>query len=295
MSAHVPWPDPSDAALVLPVVLAPQATFSLPPQAIHSIEDASLLVLETNNGDDIISPETTLAEERSFYLIDWANSVYSTVGISGFLPLLIQSSAQTAAGFPGQCPNVLLSNATSTVSWPFPIRPTVFFRIDGAGPRPCDSIEAPSCWEGFCSGLPATVLDCRDILGKDTFTLRTPGPSSWDPTSFATLCITASVVAQAFVFIFGGALADFGSARKTLLLSASFVGSLSCVAAVLISPSRYLMGLPVAIISNACFGITGVMMNAYLPLLAAAHPSVRNLPLTSVQQRYSAIESVQQR
>ena len=282
---HVPWPEPaSDAAL--PVV-AP--TFSL-PQSVHPIEDASLLL---ENHDD--SPAMTLAEERSFYLIDWANSVYSTVGISGFLPLLIQSSAQTAAGFPGQCPNVLMNNSTTNstvISWPFPLRPTVFFRIDGAGPRPCDSLDAPSCWEGFCSGLPATVLDCRDILGKEIHTLRTPGASSssWDPTSFATFCITASVVAQAFVFIFGGALADYGSARKTLLVSASFVGALSCVAALLISPSTYLMGLPVAIISNACFGITGVMMNAYLPLLSAAHPSVRKLTLTSPQRR-SAIEA----
>jgi hypothetical protein len=34
-------------------------------------------------------PATSPSEIRAFYAIDWANSVYSTLGMSGFLPLLL--------------------------------------------------------------------------------------------------------------------------------------------------------------------------------------------------------------
>jgi MFS-type transporter involved in bile tolerance (Atg22 family) len=35
--------------------------------------------------------------------------------------------------------------------------------------------------------------------------------------------------------------------------------------------------MPLMIISNACYGLTSIMYNAYLPLLVKAHPDVRKL------------------
>jgi len=222
-------------------------------------------------------PDTSPAEVRAFYLIDVANSVYSTVGISGFLPLLIQSAAQAAAGFPGACPNVV-RDAALLAAFPGPPRASLF-RVAGAGPRACDAPGAPSCWEGLCAGLPATVLECRDALGAAPALLRTRGALAADPTAFATLCVTASVVAQALVFLLLGAAADHGDGRRRALLAASAVGAAACVlGGAALTAETWWLGLPVAVVTNVCFGVTGVMMNAYLTPLVDALPDVRAAP-----------------
>lgn len=264
MDDHVPWPEPQN--------VESEDTVALSPAAVSA------------------SPDTSVAEVWSFYAIDWANSVYATICIGGFLPLLIQSSAQTAAGFPHACPNILNATATAAAEWPTGVssRPTALFRIAGAGPRACDAADAPACYHGLCAGLPALVLDCRDAAGIYTHTLRTPSNPPWDPTSFTTFCITASVVVQAVVFLLGGALADRGGARKGVLLAASWLGAAACVTALFVTPATWQLGLPVAVVSNACFGLSGVMMNAYLPLLAGANPAVRGFPENSPERAAAA-------
>jgi len=234
------------------------------------------------NDDDDATPTASASEIRAFYCIDFSNSVYATVGIGGFLPLLIQSSAQAAAGFPALCANVV-TNATLLAAFPGPPRASLF-RIAGAGPRACDAPGAPSCFDGLCAGLPATVLECRDAAGLAPALLRTRagaggGPAGVDPTAFATLCVTASVVAQAAVFLSLGALADYGGARRVALLAASWAGAGACVlGAALVSPASWVLGLPVAVVTNVAFGIAGVMMNAALAPIVAALPDVRALP-----------------
>jgi UMF1 family MFS transporter len=230
--------------------------------------------------DDAQSDETTPRELRAFYLIDVANSVYSTVGIGGFLPLLIQSAAQASAGFPAACANVF-TNATAA-EWPFlpaPAPGDFFFRVAGAGgARGGCGGGAPACFNGVCAGLPATLGECRDVAGGAEAALRTRGALAVDPTAFATLAITASVVLQAAAFLLLGPLADRGGARKRILLAASAVGAAACAGALLVTPATFWVGLPVAIITNVAFGVSGVMMNAFLPLLAAALPEVRAAP-----------------
>ena len=231
------------------------------------------------------SPHTTPREVRAFYCIDWANSVFSTVGISGFLPLLIQSAGLSAAGFPSACPNVLANATAVAATWPFLPPPPSVYLLEGASPRPCDPPPptAPSCYRGACSGLPPTPQECRYPGGGGAvFPLRTP--SGADPTAFAALCVSLSVAAQAVALVGVAAVADHGGARKPLLLRASLVGALGCALCALISPGAWWAGMPLAAWTNVCFGVTTVIYNSYLPLLVEASEEVRVLPAASAQR-----------
>jgi MFS-type transporter involved in bile tolerance (Atg22 family) len=196
------------------------------------------------------SPDATMREVRGFYLIDFANSVYSTVGIGGFLPLLIQAAALANAGFPSECPNVLrnetelnsvraawsqfAANLTNT---------TTFYRLAGAGPRACDAVNAPSCWNSTCTGLPKSLLECRDVTGTVEVALLTRGAFVTNPTAYATLCITVSVVLQAVIFFFLGPLADYGASRKRTLLATSWLGASLCFVALAINADTFTVGM----------------------------------------------------
>jgi UMF1 family MFS transporter len=235
------------------------------------------------------SPHTTPREVRAFYCIDWANSVFSTVGISGFLPLLIQSAGLSAAGFPSACPNVLANATAVAATWPFLPPPPSVYLLEGASPRPCDPPPptAPSCYRGACSGLPPTPQECRYPGGGGAvFPLRTP--SGADPTAFAALCVSLSVAAQAVALVGVAAVADHGGARKPLLVRASLAGALGCALCALIGPRTWWAGLPLAAWTNVCFGITTVIYNSYLPLLVEASEGVRSLPSASAARAAAA-------
>jgi UMF1 family MFS transporter len=228
------------------------------------------------------TPDATPREIQGFYLIDFANSVYSTVGIGGFLPLLIQAAALANSGYPNDCPNVLRDEAELNAvraSWRFfnysMNDAGTFYRIVGAGPRECDEPNAPSCFNGTCTGYPANLLECRDPSGSTEVALLTRGGLATNPTAYATLCITVSVVIQAGIFFFLGPLADYGGSRKKTLLGTSWMGASFCIISLAINAENFTIGMLVCVITNVCFGVSGVMMNAFLPKIVAALPEVR--------------------
>ena len=55
-------------------------------------------------------------ELKSWYAFDWANSVYSSVAIGAYLPLLLQSCALENAGFPDNCPNYFANSTTDSMA-----------------------------------------------------------------------------------------------------------------------------------------------------------------------------------
>ena len=59
----------------------------------------------------LTQPEADKREIRAFYVFDWANSVYATVVVGGYLPLLLQSLALTEAGYPDNCPNLITNQS----------------------------------------------------------------------------------------------------------------------------------------------------------------------------------------
>lgn len=230
-------------------------------------------------GDAASLPPTTPREVRAWYLIDVATSVYSTVGISGFLPLLIQSAALSAAGFPARCPNVYTDPLAVAALWPSDsaeLPASVFLLADAADSVGCSG--ALLCTSGVCAGLPQLPSDCRDADGVAPVSLRAGGV---DPTAFATLCVTVSVVAQAVAFLCLAGAADYGALRKRWLVTASWCGAGACFACALIGPETFWLGMPGAVLSNLAFGIATILYNAFLPLLVASLPDVAALRVGS--------------
>jgi MFS-type transporter involved in bile tolerance (Atg22 family) len=163
------------------------------------------------------------------YNIDWSNSVYSTLAVSGFLPLLIQSAALSAADFPNVCAN-LIKNATLIDAVFTPDKResnesiASMYYLAGSTGLECDSTTYPTCVSGYCKGEPASTSDCKLANGVDDYPLRVTG-TDVDPTSFATLAISLSVGAQVIVFLCVASTADYGNMRKKVLLGASLVGA----------------------------------------------------------------------
>lgn len=92
--------------------------------------------------------------------------------------------------------------------------------------------------------------------------------------SFAMYTFSVSVLIQAILIISMSGAADHGSYRKTLLVIFAFIGSISTMLFIAVSPNVYLLGALFAIIANTCFGASFVLLNSFLPLLVRHHPSL---------------------
>lgn len=219
------------------------------------------------------TPATTQLELRAWYSIDWSNSLYASVGIGAFLPLLLQSSALDAAGFPSVCGNIVTNATLINMLFPVGNVSSVYYQADFKGWE-CDDAISPHCVAGYCRGVPATTSECRMRDGLTPFPLRTAGAGGVDPTSYSTASVAVSVAAQAIVFALIGSVADYGHARKRALVWAGIAGGLLCVLCAGITPSTWGLGLPLMVVTNIAFGVSSIMYNAYLPLLVASHSDV---------------------
>lgn len=126
---------------------------------------------------------------------------------------------------------------------------------------------------GWCIGLPANLDQCRDAGGLTPVAVRTT--SGVDPSAYASLGISVSVGIQVFFFIALGSLADYGPLRKQLLLVVSVIGAIGSILCVGINSDTWWAGLPLMVLTNVAFGLSGVVYNAYLPKLVHELPSVR--------------------
>ena len=121
------------------------------------------------------------------------------MGIGGFLPLLAQSAALASAGFPGVCHNII-HNATLIHAVFPPVegqpRVTSMFYLNGYPGRECDDAIMPICVGNYCRGVPSSTSECRLADGSTLQQLRTGSGLGVDPTTYATLSISASVLLQ---------------------------------------------------------------------------------------------------
>lgn len=92
--------------------------------------------------------------------------------------------------------------------------------------------------------------------------------------SFAMYTFSISVLIQALLVVSISSAADHGDSRKKLLLTFAWVGSFSVMAYIFVNKSTYVLGALLAIISNASFGASFVLLNSFLPLLVRYHPEV---------------------
>lgn len=235
------------------------STEELRHRSIPGPHDARLAAV-----DDDEHPPVTGSELRGWYAYDAGSSAIATVVVSAYWPLLVQEAGMQAAGFPAICPNII-TNATLITQQQFGTVQTAMFRdLTDAAPETCNAA-------GWCPGEPQTVSECLQGDGRTLFQLRADG---FDPTSFASLAISISVVVQVLVFISMGAFADFGRGRLRMLQIVTYLGSLLCLFMLTVTPAAWLVGAFLGIAVNILYGASFISYNAWLPHLAAKDPDV---------------------
>ncbi|PYH41039.1 MFS transporter [Aspergillus saccharolyticus JOP 1030-1] len=92
--------------------------------------------------------------------------------------------------------------------------------------------------------------------------------------SFAMYTFSLAVLVQALTLISFSALADYESNRKTLLMTFGFVGSVTSMLFMFISPPVYVLGALLVVVGVVCLGSSFVVLNSFLPVLVAHDPSI---------------------
>ena len=242
----------------------------------------------------------TRREKWAWIFIDIANSVYSTVGVSGFLPLLLQSAALDYTGFPYVCGNVVRDPTAVSFVFGNATDATAMYYVVGRvlNGDQCQQLAGagPTCVGEYCLGFPPTMADCLLSDGATPQPLSLPGGS--DPTSYASFAISASVAAQVALFLLVGAAADVGAMRKHMLTSGALIGGFLSIACAGVNGRTWWAGAPLLVATNMAFGLTTVCSNAYLPVLTRASPAiltamavVKSIPATSILESGTQIRS----
>ncbi|RAL16572.1 MFS transporter [Aspergillus homomorphus CBS 101889] len=92
--------------------------------------------------------------------------------------------------------------------------------------------------------------------------------------SFAMYTFSLAVLVQALTLISFSALADYENNRKTLLMAFGFVGSVTSMLFMFISPPVYILGALLVVVGVVCLGSSFVVLNSFLPVLVAHDPSI---------------------
>lgn len=141
------------------------------------------------------TPDTSANELRGWYSAWFALTGYFM--IFNFAPLLAQSCALVASGYPGVCGNIIHDpGRINAVFHPSPSRDNVtsMYYLAGFVGLECEDATNPECIGDYCRGVPTSTSDCRLADGTTLQPLRA-GPGI-DPTSFATISIAVATMAQ---------------------------------------------------------------------------------------------------
>ncbi|KAI9730092.1 MAG: Autophagy protein 22 [Cirrosporium novae-zelandiae] len=182
---------------------------------------------------------TSKKELAGWYSYGWASEVFVVCGVGSFIPITLEQLARENG--------VLLSDKIT----------------------PCQSsyqTSVPSMSPFMTDGhsRPTTEQCIVYILGTEINTA-----------SFAMYTFSISVLFQALLIISMSGAADHGHSRKSFLLITAFIGAISTMLFLPVSPEIYLFGALFAIIANTCYGASSVLLNSFLPLLVRHHPSVQ--------------------
>ncbi|KAH9989260.1 autophagy-related protein 22-like protein, partial [Russula vinacea] len=142
----------------------------------------------------------------------------------------------------------------------------------------------PICLEQFARDngflLPDKTIPCTSSPAPPTGTIEEDGARcvvklgwAWiDTASFSLYTYSISVALQALTVISMGGIADRASFRKPLLFGFAALGSISSICFFLLPSSSSIWPLAslLAILANIGFGASIVVLNAYLPRLAAS-------------------------
>ncbi|KAI7220411.1 MFS general substrate transporter [Hortaea werneckii] len=189
-------------------------------------------------GEDV-SP-TTERELKGWYFTGLAAEIFAVCGVGSFAPVTLEQLARESG--------VLKSDG---------VTPCVQPSGDSNAQRLVRLLTRASD-EGSDAG--ACVVH---PFGRETTTA-----------SFAMYTFSVAVFVQALTLVSFSPFADYGTYRKRFLMTFALTGASACMAFLLVWPQIYIAGAFLTIVGVVCLGCTFVMLNAYLPLLAASHPSV---------------------
>eukprot|EP00960_Hanusia_phi_P046643 757947-Hanusia_phi.AAC.4 len=191
---------------------------------------------------------TESRERMAWYTYDWANSMFASIAITFFMPLLLASMAKSAAFKQG-----LIPSCTNCTYESCPLNTHCQMCVIGEGDK-------------YWNGTIWTDLPVRTIPWW---------PGDVDAFQFATRVVSYSVILQVIIFITIGAIADYERFRYIFFLGFIILGSVTCMLLISVtSSSLYAYAGALVIISNACWGTANVLYNSYLPLIVADHKEV---------------------
>ncbi|KAK6429666.1 hypothetical protein LTR95_014189 [Oleoguttula sp. CCFEE 5521] len=198
------------------------------------------------DGEDT-SP-TTDRELKGWYSIGLAAEIFAVCGVGSFAPVTLEQLARERG--------VLKSD-----NW----TPCVY-------PPPQEN-------EPILARLTRRVAD--NVKEGDQCVVK---PFGWamSTASFALYTFSFAVFLQALVLITFSPVADYGARRKRLLLVFAFTGAIATMLYAFVVPQVYLLGSLLTIVGVICLGCTFVLLNSFLPLLAARHPNVDDKSTTAL-------------
>ncbi|KAF2768142.1 MFS general substrate transporter [Teratosphaeria nubilosa] len=186
---------------------------------------------------------TTQREMNGWYFVGLAAEVYAVCGVGSFSPVLLEQLARERG--------VLRSDKTTPCIQPKAGGTDVAGRLSKVLRRAVDATDDG----GSCVVHP---------LGRETSTA-----------SFAMYTFSIAVFVQALTLISFSAVADYGTYRKRLLITFAYTGATAAMLFLFVGPSIYVLGSILVILSVVSLGSSSVLLNSFLPLLAANHPTVR--------------------
>lgn len=178
---------------------------------------------------------TSTREIHGFYSYSMAAEVFAVVGVGAFLPVTLEQLARENG--------VLYSDHTTPCVAPAASAARMLARATEGARDPDQCLI--------------------HLFGTDVTTA-----------SFAMYTFSVAVLCQALTLVSVSAFADYGGNRKRLLLGFGTIGAIMSMSFMFVVPAIYLVGAFLVVIGVTCLGSSFVVLNSFLPLLAANHPSV---------------------
>merc|ERR1712093_698775 len=210
-------------------------------QAISMEQGSSRRRAPRYDGEDV-SP-TTSQELKGFYAYGLAAEVFAVCGVGSFLPVALEQLAREGG--------VLWSDNTT----------------------PC--VVKPN--SGNRAASVAGLLVRAAVSETETDTNQQcviPALGNMTTASFALYTFSLAVFVQALALVSFSAVADHGRYRKKFLVGFGVAGGISSALFIFVVPEIFLVGSVLAVVGVTCLGSSFVILNSFLPLLAANHPDV---------------------
>ncbi|KIW07428.1 hypothetical protein, variant [Verruconis gallopava] len=179
---------------------------------------------------------TTQRELRGWYSYAVAAEVFAVVGLGSFLPITLEQLARENGVLKSDRVTSCVAGTSSNVA-----------PAAAAAAKRADQQDAPCV---------------VNVLGAFVNT-----------SSFVLYTSSLAVGVQALVLISISAIADHGNYRKRFLLTLAWTGATASMLFIFVSPGVYLFAPLLVILAVCCLGNSFALLNSFLPLLVANHPS----------------------